>query len=148
MSYLAVFCMFRLLIIFLQKFLELKIYFYRPSRIGQTLFLTFLTSILRANRRKLFLHMKLLKAFIFQHALNLKLFIIKDTLCQFQNSHKTCLCTVNFYRPVLQSNSFNYNDLIVLLNWGWSRLMNKLSLIRSLTLFASEARISKQLKSI
>ena len=31
-----------------------------------------------------------------------------------------------------QSKSFNGNDLMVLFNWGWSRLINKLSLIRSL----------------
>ena len=35
-----------------------------------------------------------------------------------------------------------------LFNWGWSCLINKLSLIRSLNLFASEARISKLSKSI
>ena len=37
---------------------------------------------------------------------------------------------------------------MVLFNWGWSCLINKLSLIRSLNLFASEARISKWSKSI
>ena len=37
---------------------------------------------------------------------------------------------------------------MVLFNWGWSHLINKLSLIRSLKLFASEARISKWSKSI
>ena len=37
---------------------------------------------------------------------------------------------------------------MVLFNWGWSRLINKLSLIRSLNLFASEARILKWSKSI
>ena len=30
---------------------------------------------------------------------------------------------------------------MVLFNWRWLRLMNKLSLIRSLDLFASEARM-------
>ena len=47
-----------------------------------------------------------------------------------------------------QSKSFNGNDLMVLFNWGWSRLINKLSLMRSLNLFVSEARISKWSKSI
>ena len=37
---------------------------------------------------------------------------------------------------------------MVLFNWGWSRLINKLSLIRRLNLFALEARISKWSKSI
>ena len=37
---------------------------------------------------------------------------------------------------------------MVLFNWGWSRLINKLSLIRSLNLFASEARISKWSKPV
>ena len=32
---------------------------------------------------------------------------------------------------------------MVLFNWGWSRLVNKLSLIRSLNQFASETIISK-----
>ena len=37
---------------------------------------------------------------------------------------------------------------MVLFNWGWSRLINKLFLIRSLNLFLSEARISKLSKSM
>ena len=37
---------------------------------------------------------------------------------------------------------------MVLLNWGWSRLVNKLSLLRSMNLFALQARISKWSKSI
>ena len=36
-----------------------------------------------------------------------------------------------------QPNSFNGIDLMVLFNWGWSRLIYKLSLIRSLNLLAS-----------
>ena len=52
------------------------------------------------------------------------------------------------YERRSQSKSFNRNDLMFLLNWGWSRLINKLSLIRSLNLFASKARISKWSKSI
>ena len=43
------------------------------------------------------------------------------------------------YQQRSQSKSFNGNDLMVLFNWGWSHLINKLSLIRSLNLFASEA---------
>ena len=48
----------------------------------------------------------------------------------------------------LSQKFFNGNDLMVLFNWGLSRLINKLSLIRSLNLFPSEARISKRSKSI
>ena len=39
--------------------------------------------------------------------------------------------------------SFDGNCLMVLFNLGWSRLINKLSLIRRLNLFASQDRISK-----
>ena len=42
-----------------------------------------------------------------------------------------------------QSNNLSWNDSMDLFHWGWSCLMNKLFLIRSLNLFASEARISK-----
>ena len=45
-------------------------------------------------------------------------------------------------QEIFQSNSFNGNDLMVLFNKGWSRLINKLSLIKSLNLFVLEARIS------
>ena len=38
---------------------------------------------------------------------------------------------------------FNGNELMVFFNGGWSQLMNKLSLIASLSLLAPEARISK-----
>ena len=47
------------------------------------------------------------------------------------------------YQQRSQSEIFNGNGLMVLFNWGWSHLINKLSLIRSLNLFASETRISK-----
>ena len=47
------------------------------------------------------------------------------------------------YQQRSQSEIFNGNGLMVLFNWGWSHLINKLSLIRSLNLFVSEARISK-----
>ena len=40
------------------------------------------------------------------------------------------------------------NGLMILFNWDWSRLTNKLSLIGSLNLFALEATISKWRKSI
>ena len=69
-----VFC---LVMIFLLKLLRLKIYFYSPSELGQVLFLT-LKLIVKAKRRKLILHMNLLKVFIFQHGLNLKLFFLKS----------------------------------------------------------------------
>ena len=57
----------------------------------------------------------------------------------------TCLCLVEIYQYIFQSNSFNGNDLMVLFNYGWSRLTSNLSLMKSLNLFASEARISKWL---
>ena len=38
---------------------------------------------------------------------------------------------------MFQPNSFNGIDLMVLFNWGWSRLINKFSLIWSLNLLAS-----------
>ena len=69
-----VFC---LVMISLLKLLGLKIYFHSPSELGQVLFLT-LKLIVKAKRRKLILHMNLLKAFIFQHGLNLKLFFLKS----------------------------------------------------------------------
>ena len=50
---------------------------------------------------------------------------------------------VEIYQEIFESNSFNGNDFMVLFNWGWSRLINKRFLIRSLNLFASEGRISK-----
>ena len=54
---------------------------------------------------------------------------------------------MEIYLEIFKSNSFNWNDLMVLFNWGWSRLINKLPLI-SLNLFASESRIPKWSKSI
>ena len=69
-----VFC---LVMISLLKLLGLKIYFHSPSELGQVLFLN-LKLIVKAKRRKLILHMILLKAFIFQHGLNLKLFFLKS----------------------------------------------------------------------
>ena len=72
---------------------------------------------------------------------------LQYTLHQFQY-FITHLCTVDIYQQILQSNSFNENDLMVLFNWGWSRLINKLTLIKTLNLLASEARISKWSKSI
>ena len=66
----------------------------------------------------------------------------------FNISITTCLCTMEIYQQMFLSNSFNGSYLMVLFNWGFSRLINKLSLIRSLNLFASEARISKWSKSI
>ena len=67
---------------------------------------------------------------------------------QFQHFIAICLCTVEIYQGTFQSNSFNRNYLIALFNWGWSRLINKHTLIRNLNFFASEARISKWSKSI
>ena len=56
--------------------------------------------------------------------------------------------TDEIYQRRSQSKSFNGNDLMILFSWSWSRLINKLSLIKSLNLFASEARISKLSKSM
>ena len=50
---------------------------------------------------------------------------------------------VEIYLEMFQSNSFNGNDLMVLFNWGWSLLINKLSLKKSMNLVESETRISK-----
>ena len=69
--------------------------------------------------------------------------LIQYTFYQFQYFIITCLCMVEIYQEMFQSNSFTGNDLMVLFNWDWSRLINKLSLIRCLNLFVSEARISK-----
>ena len=69
--------------------------------------------------------------------------LLQHTFHQFQYFITTCLCTVESYQEMFQSNIFNGNDLMIVFNWGWSRLINKLSLIRSPNLFASEARISK-----
>ena len=68
---------FCLLMILLLKLLGLKIYFHSPSGLGQMLFLT-LELIVKTKRRKLIFHMNLFKAFIFQHGLNLKLFLLKS----------------------------------------------------------------------
>ena len=69
--------------------------------------------------------------------------LLQYTFYQFHYFITTYLCTVEIYHEMFQLNSFNGNDVMVLFNWGWSRLINKLSLIRSVNLFASEARISK-----
>ena len=69
--------------------------------------------------------------------------LFQYTLYQFQYFITTGVRTVEIYQEMFQSNSFNGNDLMVLFNWGWSHLINKLSLIKSLNLFASEARILK-----
>ena len=50
---------------------------------------------------------------------------------------------MEIYQQMFESNNFNRNGLMVLFNWGCSRLINKLYLTRSLNLFASEARKSK-----
>ena len=55
---------------------------------------------------------------------------------------------MEIYQLMSQSKNFNGNDLMVLFNWGWLHLVNKLSLIRSLNLFTPVARISQELKSI
>ena len=69
-----VFCLVK---ISLLKLLGLKINFHSPSELGQVLFIT-LKLIVKAKRRKFIIHVNLLKAFIFQHGLNLKLFFFKS----------------------------------------------------------------------
>ena len=59
---------------------------------------------------------------------------LQYTFYQFQYFITTCLCMVEIYQEMFQSNSFNGNDLMVLFNWRWSRLINKHSLIRNLNL--------------
>ena len=69
--------------------------------------------------------------------------LLQCTLHQLRYFITTSLCLAEIYQQVFQPCSFNENDLMVLFIWGWSHLMNKLSLISSLNLFVSEARISK-----
>ena len=69
-----VFC---LVMIFLLKLLGLKMYFHSSSGLGQVLLLT-LELLVKIKRGKLILHMSPLKAFIFQHGWNLKLFFLKS----------------------------------------------------------------------
>ena len=74
---------------------------------------------------------------------NTDIITLQFTLYQFQLSITTWLCMVEIYQGMFQLNNFNRNDLMILFKWGCSRSINKLSLIISLNLFASEARISK-----
>ena len=62
--YLTACLVFCLVMISVLKLLRLKIYFHSRSELSQALFLT-LKPIVKAKRRKLILHMNLLKAFIF-----------------------------------------------------------------------------------
>ena len=66
-----------LVMISLLKFLGLKLYFRSPSGFGQVLFLT-LELIVKTKTRILILYLNLLKVFIFQHGLNLKLSFLKS----------------------------------------------------------------------
>ena len=66
-----------LVMISLLTFLGLKLYFHSPSGFGQVLFLT-LELIVKLKTRKLILYLNLLKVFIFQHGLNLKLSFLKS----------------------------------------------------------------------
>ena len=67
--------------------------------------------------------------------------LLQYTFYQFQYFIATCLHGRKLSTKV-SVRSFNGNDLMVLFNLVWSRIINKLSLIRSLNLFASGARIS------
>ena len=60
---------------------------------------------------------------------------LQYTLYHFHYFITTCLSTVEIYQEMFQSNSFNGNDLKPLFNWGWSHLINKLSLTRNLNLW-------------
>ena len=59
------------------KLLGLKLYFHSLSGFGQVLFLT-LELIVKTETRILILYLNLLKVFIFQHGLNLKLSFLKS----------------------------------------------------------------------
>ena len=52
--------------------------------------------------------------------------LLQYILHQFQYFITTYLCKVEIYQQVFQSNSFNGEDLMVLFNWGWPRLINNL----------------------
>ena len=69
--------------------------------------------------------------------------LLQYTFYQSQYFITTCLGTVEICQEMFQSNSFNGNYLMVLFKWGWSLLIYKLSLTRSLKLLASVASISK-----
>ena len=60
--------------------------------------------------------------------------ILQYTLHKFQYFITTCLRKAEIYQQMFKSNSFKGNDLMVLINWSWSHLINKLSLIRNLNL--------------
>ena len=72
--------------------------------------------------------------------------LLQYTFYQFQYFIATCLHGRKLSTKV-SVRSFNGNDSMVLFNLVWSRIINKLSLIRSVNLFASEARISTRSKS-
>ena len=61
--------------------------------------------------------------------------LLQYTFYQFQYFITTCLCLVQIYQKILQWNSFNRKDLMVLFDWDWSCLINKLSLKRSLNMY-------------
>ena len=66
----------------------------------------------------------------------------------FSISTTPCLRMVKFYQQMSQSNSFTGNDFMVLFNWDCSCLINKLSLRRSLNLFALEVRTPNRTPSL
>ena len=72
-------------------------------------------------------------------------FLLQYTFYQFQYFITTCLHGRNL------STKFSVKNFLTEMTWrlwGWSRLINKISLLRSLNLFALEARILKWSKSI
>ena len=54
--------------------------------------------------------------------------LLQYNFYQFQYFITACLYTVEIYQEIFQSNKFNQNGLMVLFNWGWSRLINKLQI--------------------
>ena len=49
--------------------------------------------------------------------------LLQYTFYQYQYFITPCLCMVEVYQEIFQSNSFNRNDMMVLFNWGgdvWS----------------------------
>ena len=74
-------------------------------------------------------------------------FILQYTFYQFQYFITTYLHRQNLsIKFSVKTFSRKWHDGYI--NWGWSRLINKLSLLKSLNLFVLEARISKWSKSI
>ena len=93
-----------LVMIFLLKLFELKIFFHSPSDLDQVLFST-LEFIVRTKRKKLILHMNLFKAFIFQHDLNLNVIFFSQIK---EASHDINLLCDRKYEHEIEKKPFNF----------------------------------------